>query len=209
MNPADTQQSEAVIEVAARLFAAFGHDGTSLQAVAEATGNDVAWIQQLFGDKRELYLAVIERAHQAERDVVEGALAALPADDSAGVAMAVYGLVDRYLQFCLANPQVPALWIHRWLGDAADIPDLEENYAIPLITRTRDTLRSAAQAGLIDNGVDLDLMVRTLIWSVYGFLHGEALARADRSNPNDPKTQQRFRAHLHQLVDRMLKLPGA
>ncbi|GAA2850493.1 hypothetical protein GCM10010517_07960 [Streptosporangium fragile] len=203
----DDRQGDAVIEVAMRLFAAFGYDGTSLQAVAEATGQDPAWIQERFSDKLGLYLAVIERSHQAERVVVENALSALPdAADRREVAAAMYRLTDDYLRFCIANPQIPALWMHRWLGDAADIPDLERNYALRLINRTRDALRGAARAGLIDDRVDLELMVRTLIWSVYGFLHGEALARGGSSLADDPETQRRFQNHLHQLVDRVFKL---
>ncbi|MEU0517728.1 TetR/AcrR family transcriptional regulator [Streptosporangium sp. NPDC006007] len=209
MASADGRQSEAVIEFAARLFAAFGYDGTYLQGIAEATGHDLAWMHDTFGDKRNLYLAVLERAAQAERAVAEDALAVFPTGDPAEIASAMYALVDRYLEFCLAHPQVPALWVHRWLGDAADIPDVEEKYAAPLIERTREALLSAARAGIIDNHVDLDLMVRTLIWSIYGLLYGEAVTQPEESPSADPETLRRYRAHLHQLVDRMLKLPGA
>ncbi|MBB2908870.1 AcrR family transcriptional regulator [Streptosporangium becharense] len=210
MVPDDDRHREAVIEVATRLFAAFGYDGTSLQGVAEAAGHDPARIQQWFGDKLGLYLAVVGNAHLRERAVVENALSSLPsAVTRRDVSAAMYRLTDGYLRFCLANPQVPALWLHRWLGDAADIPDLERAYAIPLINLTRDALRAATQAGLVDDRVDLDLMVRTLIWSVYGFLHGEALARAGGGGADDPDTQFRLQNHLHQLVDRMLGLPGS
>ncbi|MEV8630846.1 TetR/AcrR family transcriptional regulator [Streptosporangium sp. NPDC051023] len=207
MTSAEEQQVEAVIEFATRLFAAFGYDGTTLQGLAEAMGYDLEWIHTRFGDKRALYLAVVERASQAQRAVVEGTLAPLPAHDPAEVASVLHTLVDRYLDMCLSNPQIPALWIHRWLGDAADIPDLEQKYAVPLINLTRDALRSAARNGLIAGDIDPDLMVRTLVWSVYGFLHGEALAPPDPPDPDNPRTRPRMQAHLHQLLDRMLRLP--
>ncbi|MER7131448.1 TetR/AcrR family transcriptional regulator [Streptosporangium saharense] len=209
MTSADEQQSEAVIEFATRLFAAFGYDGTTLQGLAEAMGYDLEWLHDTFGDKRALYLAVVERTSQAQRAVVEGALASLPARDAAGVSEAMHDLVDRYLELCLSNPQIPALWMHRWLGDAADIPDLEQKYAVPIINITRDALRSAVRDGIIDGGTDLDLLVRTLAWSMYGFLHGEALAPPDPPDPDNPRTKPRLRAHLHQLVDRMLGIPEA
>ncbi|WP_113701765.1 TetR/AcrR family transcriptional regulator [Nonomuraea lactucae] len=205
---AEDPHHEAVIAVAMRLIAAFGYDGTSLQQIAEASGHDVAWMQERFGDKRGLYLAVIKHAYEVERAAMEDARGAVAAAGPREVARHMHGLVDRYLDFCMANPQIPSLWMHRWLGDAADIPDLEETYAIPLLNRTRDVLRSAARAGLMDDRVDMDLMVQTLVWSTYGFLHGEALGHADHSPSGDSRTRQRFRAHLHQLVDRMLKLPG-
>ncbi|MFD0885112.1 TetR/AcrR family transcriptional regulator [Streptosporangium algeriense] len=207
MTSADEEQSEAVIEFATRLFAAFGYDGTTLQGLAEAMGFDLEWLHATFGDKRALYLAVIERTTQAQRAVVEGALASLPARDAAGVAEAMHTLVDDYLELCLSNPQIPALWMHRWLGDAADIPDLEQRYAVPIINLSRDALRAAVRDGLIEGDTDLDLLVRTLAWSMYGFLHGEALAPPSPPDPDNPRTKPRLRAHLHQLVDRMLRLP--
>jgi len=209
MIPADDPQSRAVIDIAARLFAAFGHDGTSLQGIAEAAGQDLAWVQQRFGDKHDLYLAVIDHAGRAERAVVEDALSALPAADPEAFAAVMYDLSERYLEFCLDNPQIPALWIHRWLGDAADLPDLERTYSVSLINRTRDAMRSAAGAGLIDDQVDLGLLLRTLIWSVYGFLHGQTIAEAENSVSTDPQARRRLLAHHRQLLDRMLKLPGS
>jgi AcrR family transcriptional regulator len=208
MTPADDPQSRAVIDIAARLFAAFGHDGTSLQGIAEAAGEDLAWVQQRFGDKHDLYLAVIDHAGRAERAVVEDALSALPAAGPEEFAAVMYELSERYLDFCLDNPQIPALWMHRWLGDAADLPDLEQAYSVSLINDTRDAMRTAARAGLIDDQVDLGLMLRTLIWSVYGFLHGQTIAEA-HSISTDPRARQRLLAHHRQLLDRMLRLPGA
>lgn len=206
MVPSGDPQSQAVIDLATRLFAAFGYDGTSLPEIAEASGADLNWIHQRFGDKRELYLAVMEHANRAEQSVIQDALSAIPAaTDYAGVRAAMYGLVDRYLDFFLANPRMPALWIHRWLGDAADIPGLEETYLSPLINLISGALGSAARAGLIDDQVDLELLVRTLIWNVSGFLHGEAVADTTRSLSADPRMQQRFLSHLHQLIDRMLR----
>ncbi len=209
MIPADDPQSRAVIDIAARLFAAFGHDGTSLQGIAEAAGQDLTWVQQRFGDKHDLYLAVIDHAGRAERALVEDVLSALPAAGPEEFAAVMYELSERYLEFCLDNPQIPALWMHRWLGDAADLPDLEQIYSIPLINLTRDAMRSAVRAGLIDDQVDLSLFLRTLIWSVYGFLHGEAIAEAEHSVSTDPRARRRLLAHHRQLLDRMLKLPGA
>lgn len=209
MTPHDDPRGQAVITTAMRLFSALGYDGTSLQAVAEATGEDPSWIQKRFGEKRDLYLAVIDHAGRAERAVVEGALAALPAADAEGTAAALYELSERYLDFCVANPQIPALWIHRWLGDAADIPEVERTHSIPLLNFTADAIRSAARAGFVDGEVDVDLMVRTLTWSVYGFLHGEVIAEAGRSISADPQARHRLLAHHRQLLDRVLRLPGA
>lgn len=209
MLPSDDPRGQAVIDIASRLFAAFGHDGTSLHDIAEASGEDMAWLQQRFGDKRELYLTVVDHGSRMERGIVADVLGALPAADPEEARAVVYRLSTRLLEFFLANPQVPSLWAHRWLGDAADIPGLEETYRDPVIGLICDALRPAAEAGLIDDRVNLELTMQTLIWSVYGFMHGEINADGHGPASTDPQALQPFLAHLRQLIDRMLTPCGA
>ncbi|MEV4376559.1 TetR/AcrR family transcriptional regulator [Streptosporangium sp. NPDC049644] len=209
MLPSDDPRGQAVIDIASRLFAAFGYDGTSLHDIAEASGEDLAWLQQRFGDKRELYLTVVDHGSQMERGIVADVLGALPAADPEEARAVVYRLSTRLLEFFLANPQVPSLWAHRWLGDAADIPGLEETYRDPVIDLVCDALRPAAEAGLIDDRVNLELTVQTLIWSVSGFMHGEINADGHGPASTDPQALQPFLAHLRQLIDRMLTPRGA
>ncbi|MEU0481174.1 TetR/AcrR family transcriptional regulator [Streptosporangium sp. NPDC006013] len=209
MLPSDDPQGQAVIDIAARLFAAFGYDGTSLHDIAEASGEDMTWLQQRFGDKRELYLTVVDHGSRMERGIVTDVLSALPAADPEEARAVVYRLATRFLEFFLANPQVPSLWAHRWLGDAADIPELEATYKDPVIHLVCDALRPAAEAGLIDDRVNLEQTVQTLIWSVYGFMHGEINTDGHGSASTDPQARQAFLAHLQQLVDRMLTPRGA
>ncbi|GAA0819211.1 TetR/AcrR family transcriptional regulator [Streptosporangium amethystogenes subsp. fukuiense] len=209
MLPSDDPRGQAVIDIASRLFAAFGYDGTSLHDIAEASGEDMAWLQQRFGDKRELYLTVVDHGSRMERGIVADVLGALPAADPEEARAVVYRLSTRLLEFFLASPQVPSLWAHRWLGDAADIPGLEETYRDPVINLICDALRPAVEAGLIDDRVNLELTVQTLIWSVYGFMHGEINADGHGPASTDPQALQPFLAHLRQLVDRMLTPRGA
>ncbi|WP_030915970.1 TetR/AcrR family transcriptional regulator [Streptosporangium amethystogenes] len=208
MLPSDDPRGQAVIDSAARLFAAFGYDGTSLHDIAEASGEDMAWLQQRFGDKRELYLTVVDHGSRLERDIVTDVISALPAADPEEARAVVYRLSERFLEFFLANPQVPSLWAHRWLGDAADIPGLEEAYRDPIVHLVCDALRPAVEAGLIDDQVNLELTVQTLIWSVSGFMHGEISTDGRGSASTDPQALQSFLAHLRQLIDRMLTVHG-
>ncbi|MBW8483975.1 TetR/AcrR family transcriptional regulator [Actinomadura parmotrematis] len=188
---------ERVLDVATRLFAALGYDGTSTRLIAEAAGLNVATVAYHAGGKRELYLAVMERAHRLEQEALAGALAAFTPD-----AAGVRALVDGYLDFCVAHPQVPALWMHRWLSDAADVADLEARYARPLI----DTI-IAAIGPAVPAGVDVEYAVMTVIWVTHGFgAGGLPAAGGERRRLDDPAEVARFRAHLHQLVERMLGL---
>jgi AcrR family transcriptional regulator len=186
-----------IIETATRLFASLGYDGTSAQIIADAAGLDVATITDLVGGKRDIYLAVMERAHLATRAMFDSAFAEFT-PDRAGIHL----LADRYLDFCVDHPEVPELWIHRWLSDAADVTGLEALYLKPMLDRLTDALQ-----GLVDTDVDLELAHWTVIWSVRGFCVGGVLnASGQPEGPRNTVFLRRFRAHLHRLVDRMLEL---
>ena len=188
---------ERVIGTATRLFASLGYDGTSAQMIADATGLDVATITDLMGDKRDIYVAVIKHAYMAKRAMYDSAFAEFT-PDRAGIHL----LVDRLLDFSMEHPEVAELWIHRWLGDAADVTGLEALYLKPILDRLTDATRS-----VVGTDVDLKGAWWTVIWSVRGFVVGGLLNEEGQPvGPRNPVFLRRFRSHLHQLVDRMYEL---
>jgi AcrR family transcriptional regulator len=197
-DPARDSARERILDAATRLFAGLGYDGTSTRLIADSAGLNIATVAYHVGGKRDLYLAVMERAHRAERAVLEEALTGFTPDPGG-----VRRLVDRYLDFCLDRPEIPALWMHRWLSDAADVVHLEGLYVKPLLASVGEAVREAA-----GDGVDVDYAVMTVIWTTHGFCGGGVLdGDGRRTGPDDPKQVARFRAHLHRLVARMLDLP--
>ncbi|MGR6913816.1 TetR/AcrR family transcriptional regulator [[Actinomadura] parvosata] len=199
-------QAAVILKAATQLFAALGYDGTSTRQIADAAGLNIATVNYHVGGKRELYLAVMEAAHQAEKSALEQALASLPGDDPVA---AVHRLADDYLDFCVDHPEVPALWMHRWLSDASDITELERQYVQPLLAAVTAALRPAVEAGLIAAETDLEYTVWSVIWTVHGFAKGGVLdAEGRRRAAGDRVALRRFRAHLHQSLHRTLGLPG-
>lgn len=199
--PQESPQAAAILKVATELFAAHGYDGASTRRIAEAAGLNIATVNYHVGGKRELYLAVMERAHRAEREAVEAALARRPGDDPITV---IHHLLDAYLDFCVAHPEVPALWMHRWLSDAGDVNELERRYVTPLVSAVTSVLRP-----LVDPRVDLEYAVWSVIWCIHGFAKGGVLdAEGRRHGTGDPAALRRFRAYLHLSVHRALGLPG-
>ena len=206
MTPAESTQAGLILKVATQLFAALGYDGTSTRQIAEAAGLNIATVNYHVGGKRELYLAVMEAAHRAEKAALETALGRLPGDDP---VTAIHRLADDYLDFCVDNPEVPALWMHRWLSDASDITELERQYVQPLLSAVTGALRPAVETGLISADVDLEYTVWTVIWSVHGFAKGGVLDAAGRRRAaGDRAALRRFRAHLPLTPHRTLGLPG-
>ncbi|WP_433227578.1 TetR/AcrR family transcriptional regulator [Actinomadura formosensis] len=182
---------ERILDVATRLFAALGYDGTSTRMIAEAAGLNVATVAYHVGGKRDLYLAVMERAHLAERAALEGALAKITFD-----AEGILTLLDAYIDFCLSRPEIPALWMHRWLSDASDVAHLEEQYVRPLMEIVVDAARK-----VVPDGIDIEYAVWTVIWSTHGFGCGGVLSvDGQRRGREDPEAVARFRSHMRRTV---------
>ncbi|MGK5557843.1 TetR/AcrR family transcriptional regulator [Actinomadura kijaniata] len=191
---------ERILDAATRLFADLGYDGASTRLIAEAAGLNIATVAYHVGGKRDLYLAVMERAHQRERSALEAAVAELTPD-----ADGVLRLLDRYIDFCVAHPEIPALWMRRWLSDAADIADLEGRYVRSLMD-----LVTGAVGEAVGPEVDVEYLVWSVIWCTHGFCRGGVLDAAGRRRRiDDPAALVRFRSHLRRMVSAALRPDGA
>ncbi|MEV8637727.1 TetR/AcrR family transcriptional regulator [Streptosporangium sp. NPDC051023] len=204
MTSADGGERELILRVATKLFAALGYDGTSTDQIAEAAGLDVATLKKSFGTRRELYLAVMERAHLAESAGLERSVAEIATAPPGQATAALHRLVDDYIDFCAQNPEVPALWVHRWLSDASDVTELEPRYVQPLVQFVTDALEP-----ITHDSPDMRFVIWTVIWSTHAFSRGGVLdENGERRGPEDPETLRRFRAHMHKMVHCTLGLPG-
>jgi AcrR family transcriptional regulator len=195
--------SKTILRVATGLFAALGYDGTSMQQIADTAGVDVATVNRLTGGKRALYTAVMDHAAPAEHDAIRAAIAEA-ADTDAGTM--VHTILDAYVDFCAANRDVVSLWMHRWLADATDMPELEQRYARPLTMMIVNALLPYRDE--IDDRVDLLYVAQSIIWLVKAFARGGVVdEKGRRCGFDNPEVLAKFRAHLHLMVHRTLMLP--
>ncbi|MER6812578.1 TetR/AcrR family transcriptional regulator [Actinomadura nitritigenes] len=185
---------ERIIAVATRLFAELGYDSTGTDLIADAAGDGGQAMIAAAGGKNGLYRRVMARAYRAEQDMLETALGAYT-PDRAGA----HRVIDVYLDFYVANPEIVALWMHRWMGDAADVGELENEFVDP-----QDELVTGVVGSLVPPDVAVDLLVRTVVWCVFGFLSGGVPGGRGRTEPRSPEAIERFRDYLHVLVDRMV-----
>ncbi|GAA0363773.1 hypothetical protein GCM10009530_11820 [Microbispora corallina] len=193
------EQSEVILGVARRLFAALGYDGTSIRQIAEAAGLDVPTVTARVGTKREIYLTVMDRAFQNERAALE------PAAQEFEQTGDIHRLLDRYLDFYVHNPDIVALWMHRWLMDAADVAELESEYVQPLTAMMGKSVHSL----LGDVDIDIEYTLWTVIWCVHGYvLAGVLEADGEVHGPSDPRSLRRFRRNMHLMIHRHLGMPG-
>jgi AcrR family transcriptional regulator len=74
------ERRDAVIAAAVHEFAAGGYVGTSVDSIARAVGVSQPYLFQLFGTKRELFLAVVRRCFERTRLVFHEAARRQPTD---------------------------------------------------------------------------------------------------------------------------------
>lgn len=186
---------DGIIQTSVRLFSHLGYDATSVQMIADSAGVSVATVTQAVGDKRELYLTVVEELHEVERVYLEAAVAEFT-PDLAGLHL----LADSYLDFRLAHPEQAAMWMHRWLWDAEEFQQLDEQYTRPLVSMMIEAARSAVR----NDELDIEMAVWNVIWCTQGFIPTGVLGVAGQPQRSaDPGAVSRFRAYLHQFIDRM------
>lgn len=201
---------DRIVAAASRLFAERGYDATSTRAIADAVGLNIATVAYHVGGKSDLYREVMRNAHVAQRDSVEAALAAL-ADAEATPAAArdgLHGFIDAYLGFCVTHPEVPALWMRRWLAEGELLSELEAEFTGPLVERVAGRVREILARAEVSTHSDLDLLVYTIVWTTHAFSRaGVVDPSGRRADPTEGPTFERFRRHLHDLVDGALSLP--
>ena len=75
------ERRDAIIAAAVHEFASGGYVGTSTESIARAVGVSQPYVFQLFGTKRELFLAVVRRCFERTRLVFHEAARRQPDDD--------------------------------------------------------------------------------------------------------------------------------
>lgn len=86
------ERRDAIIVAALHEFAQGGYSGTSTESIARAVGVSQPYLFQLFGTKRELFLAVVRHGFQRTRLVFQDAARRRPTDDQACSILDLMGL---------------------------------------------------------------------------------------------------------------------
>ena len=124
VNPATTQRQtaderrETILAVAQDLFAERGLYGTSTDAIARRAGISQPYLFRLFGTKKELYLATVERCFDETLDMFQEASRGLTGE------AALKGISGAYHETVLSDPR--RLQGQMQAYAACDDPDVRE-----------------------------------------------------------------------------------
>jgi AcrR family transcriptional regulator len=85
------ERRDAIVVAALHEFAEGGYSGTSTDSIARAVGVSQPYLFQLFGTKRQLFLAVVRHGFQRTRLVFHEAARRGPTDDQACTVLELMG----------------------------------------------------------------------------------------------------------------------
>lgn len=169
---------EAVALAAHEAFAASGYHGVSVRDIAAAVGVNVATVHYHYGTKAALYQDVFDRLSEAEAaalgDHVAEVRAAAARGSAADLRTALLTLLEGYVDFVAAHPSAARLWSHRALEAPASEDPLQQVYGAPLYRALEGALLQAAGRGVV-RSADYHLLLKSYIWTVYGFFTGGPL----------------------------------
>jgi TetR/AcrR family transcriptional regulator len=173
--PDDAPCALRIRSAAARLFAARGFDGTSMQDVATAAGVSKSNVFHHYRSKNDLYLAVIRAAVEEfgrELAAVEG--------EAQPFGERFAHLAHAHLNHILADEAVSRLILNEVIEST---PDRARELATELFhenfQRIVGMLREAQEAGVVRRGLDPTLAATLLIGAnVFYFLSRQVLRHA-------------------------------
>jgi len=201
---------DRIVDAATELFAAHGFHETTTRQIAAATGLNIATVHHHVGTKRELYERVLQRLHDDDLKMVQGfahELNGATQDDAAALRDTLLHLVDSLLDRTHASPRRLRLYMRRWLEPQDDLTETESNLSLDLYRPVYELLDAARRRGLIDDGIDLLIFLRSFDWMMYGyFIGGPMSLRSLREDPHDDVQLARFRDYVHAYICRMLGL---
>ncbi|MGQ9611434.1 TetR/AcrR family transcriptional regulator [Chloroflexus sp.] len=203
--------AERILAAAAALFASYGYHGMSMRALAAAVGLNIATIHYHVGCKLDLYRIVFRRLAEREQAVITAHIDDIPPaliSDPVALQQRLNDLIDALVDLTLTHPEMPRLWLRRWLEQDASPGALEAEVSAPLYTLVLDLLQRAQAAGSIAPTPDLRLILHSFTWILYGYFAGGRLDPTGlRLDPADPERVAAFKQFLHLYTARLLGFP--
>ncbi len=192
-----SRTTRAALEQAGRrLFGERGYAGVSAEEIVASAGVTRGALHHHYGDKRGLFLAVLEQLETDNAAEITHAIAQLPDPGDLLTAMAV--ALRTFLDQCRREETVriamsDALTVLGWQGWR----DLERHYGLGLIT---DMLNRATEAGLV-TPAPTDVLAQLILSAVTEA--GMIIAHAE-----DPESaQQQAEQSMLLLISGILKSP--
>ncbi len=158
-----------ILDVARRIFGEYGYHGTTTRMIAGEVGIDISTLHYHWGDKQDLYEAVIldiNRDMGEKLVMVERRIHGLPLEERMAIA------IDDMTDYLFDRPEVSNLILFRYFAKTRDAIDLR----VPEFTV--DIARSMGLAGGRHSATPRAKMeVLTVMNAIHNFISGENFFR--------------------------------
>jgi AcrR family transcriptional regulator len=158
---------ERILASAARLFAEHGFEGSSMPAIAKASGITAGAIYKHFRSKGELLLEVVRRSFESTPLFIR--------NGASGTAAALPRLAAVYTEPELKLVRQLSIEVHSAASKDAEIRKLLARSNAVLIQHVRDTITMAQREGQIETELNPDFAARLFCIFVMGLLHMDTL----------------------------------
>jgi TetR/AcrR family transcriptional regulator len=185
-----------ILEAADRLLAEVGHDGMSMQAVADAAEVNKASVFYYFNSKSALVERVLERYYAAHLAALSEAF-----QTEGTLSERLHRLTDAYLDYIEANLRYPRLIQQQALA-GSEHRELIQNNLAPLYNWVVEALSELAPKDGPMAARQLFVTFSGTVINYYTF--APLLADAWDDDPLGPAGLAERRAHVHWVVDALL-----
>lgn len=195
-----TDKQEHIIDVAEKLFAHNGFNGTSVRDIAQQADVNVAMISYYFGSKEKLLAAVFTKKAVGIQMQIEEILS----NEMLSSIDKVYKLIDTYIARILRHPNFHKIMVREQLA--------ERDHEIANLIRETKEKNQKLVATIIHNGqkngdfvknVDLPLLMTTLFGTTNQLITTQHYYK--EINNLQHLTEEEFQKHISKKLSTHLK----
>jgi len=201
MNDDNGSTPAQIVRAARQLFAQHGYDGTSIRAITEQAGVNLAAVTYHFGSKAGLYAAVVASVAGPLYERVT-ALATAPGAPEERLA----GILEAYFEHFADHPDMPKLVIQQLFTNRPLPPALREAMA-GILTAIAGVIAAGQASGRLRPGPPLLHALSTLAQPIYFNIIRGPMTEAGVMDLGDPDTRERIVAHVTRFALAGLAMP--
>jgi AcrR family transcriptional regulator len=200
-------KKEMILDVAEKLFAEHGYDGTSTRMLAKEAGINIAMLSYYFGSKDKLFGALVERRLGQTREKIQSM--AVQVDDP---WERLESVIDLYVEKMLSNHCFHKI-IHREIS-LQQHGEMHQLITDSLLKNSQEVARIIhdGQEKKLFRQVDVEMTICTFFGTIRNLVNSSALAARLLNMENSaallesPNIKSRLKTHLKDLMHAHLKL---
>ncbi len=192
-----------ILEVAERLFAGRGYEGTSVRDIAQEAGVNVAMISYYFGSKEKLLHAVFSNRITSGRLIMEH----IVADKELTPVQKIDSLVENMVERMLQHTNFHRVMLRAQLtGEHDGLTQLMLENKLKNLELVAKIVAEGQKKKVFTKGVDVPLLMMSIIGTVYQAAAGSAYYRmaSVKSELPDEAMQSLLKKNLKQHLKRLL-----